>query len=77
MCVDESHLVLESFCDTDDQVVDESADCSKSGNVLSRTVVQFDVDYILLGLGEVNGQMVEVLCEFAYSSVNTVSPSAI
>jgi hypothetical protein len=75
MCVDESHLVLESFCDTDDQVVDESADSSESSNILSRTMVQFDVDYILLGLGEVDGQMVEVLCELAYSSVNTVSVS--
>lgn len=73
MCVDESHLVLESFGDTDDQVVDERADGSESSDILSRTVVQFDVDYILLGLGEVDGQMIEVLCELAYSSVNTVS----
>lgn len=73
MCVDESHLVLESFCDADDQVVDESTDCSKSSDVLSCTVVQFDVDNIALGSGKVDGQMAEVLCELAYSSVNIAS----
>jgi hypothetical protein len=73
MGVDESHLVFESLCNTDDQVVDKSADCSESGDVLSGTVVQFDIDNIFLGVGEVDCQMAEILGKFAYSSVNTVS----
>jgi hypothetical protein len=73
MCVDESHLVLESFCDTNDQVVDERADSSEGSDVLSGTVVQFNIDDILLGVGEVDRQMAEVLTELACSSVNTAS----
>ena len=67
MCVDISHLVLESLGDSDNQVVDQCADGSESGNVLSGTVVQFDVDDILLWVREVDCQMGEVLCEFAYT----------
>lgn len=66
MCVDISHLVLEALGDTNDQVVDQGTDCAESGDVLSGTVVQLDVDDILLWVREVDGQMVEVLCELAY-----------
>jgi hypothetical protein len=76
MCVDVSHLVLEALRDTDDQVVDESADCAEGGDVLSSTVVQLDVDDILLRVREVDRQMVEVLGEFAYSSVSPSCSSA-
>jgi len=65
MCVDISHLVLEALGDTDDQVVDEGSDCAEGSDVLSGTVVQFDVDNILLWVGEVDGQVVEVLRELA------------
>jgi hypothetical protein len=65
MCVDVSHLVLETLGDTNDQVDDESTDCSEGGDVLSGTVVQLDVDDILLWLREVDCQMVEVLGELA------------
>ena len=75
MCVHESHLVLEALRDTDDQVVNDCTDRSEGSDVLSRTVVQFDDDDILLGLGEVDRQMVEVLGEFACSSINIVSVS--
>jgi hypothetical protein len=68
MCVDVSHLVLEALGNTDDQVVDESADCAEGGDVLAGTVVQFDLDDILLGVGEVDCQVVQVLGEFAYSN---------
>lgn len=71
MGVDVSHLVLESFRDTNDQVVDESADSSEGGDVLSGTVVQFDVYHIFLGVGEADCQMAKVLRELACSSVNT------
>ena len=75
MGVDVSHLVLETLGDTNDQVVDESADCSEGSHVLSGTVVQFDVDDIFLGVREVDCQMAEVLGELACSPVNTASPS--
>ena len=65
MCVDVSHLVLEALGDTDDQVVDEGSDGSEGSNVLSRAVVEFDVDDILLGVREVDRQVVQVLRELA------------
>ena len=68
MCVDISHLVLEALGDTNNQVVDESADCAESSDVLAGTVVQLDVDDILLWVREVDCQMAQVLGEFAYNS---------
>jgi hypothetical protein len=65
MCVDVSHLVLEALGDTNDQVVDEGSDSSEGSNVLSRAVVEFDVDDILLWVGEVDSQVVQVLRELA------------
>jgi len=70
MCVDVSHLVLEALGDTDDHVVDEGTDGSEGCDVLSGTVVQLNVDDILLWVREVDCQMVEVLGELAYSSVS-------
>jgi len=66
MCVHISHLVLETLGNTNDQVVDESSDCAEGGDVLAGTVVQLDVDNILLGVREVDCQVVEVLGELAY-----------
>lgn len=66
MCVYISHLVLEALCDTNDEVVDEGTDGSEGCDILSGTVVQFDVDHIFLWTREVDGEMVEVLCELAY-----------
>ena len=58
MCVDVSHLVLETLGDSNDQVVDESSDCAEGSDVLAGTVVKLDVDDILLWVREVDGQMV-------------------
>ncbi len=74
MCIDVSHLVSEALGDTDDQVVDECAHSSEGSDVLSGTVVQFDVDDILLWVGEVDCQMLEVLGELACSTVTFPSP---
>lgn len=65
MCVDISHLVLVALGNADDQVVDERADCAEGRNVLPGAVVQLDVDDLLLGVREVDRQMVEVLRELA------------
>lgn len=65
MCVDVAHLILETFGDANDQVVDEGSDGSEGSNALSRAVVEFDVDDILFFEGEVDGQVVQVLREFA------------
>ena len=65
MCVDISHLVLEALGDTDDQVVDEGSDSTEGSNVLSCAVVEFDVDDILLWVGEVDCQVVQVFRELA------------
>lgn len=65
MCIDVSHLVLEALGDANDQIVDEGSDSSESSNILSRAVVEFDVDDILLWVGEVDCQVVQVLRELA------------
>lgn len=68
MCIDVSHLVSVTLGDTDDQVVDESADSSESSNILTSTVVQLDVDDLLLWVGEVDCEMLKVLNELACPS---------
>lgn len=74
MGVDVSHLVLEALGDTDNQVVDEGSDCAESGDVLSGTVVQLNVDDILLWVREVHSQVVEVLGELACPLVSPSCP---
>ena len=39
MCIDVSHLVLEAFRDPNDQVVDETFDCTESGDVFASAMV--------------------------------------
>jgi hypothetical protein len=52
MGVDVSHFVLESSCDTDDQIIDESLDRPKSSHVLACAMMKFDIHDILRGMGE-------------------------
>lgn len=70
MGVDVSHLVAETLGDTDDQVVDERADGSECGDVLAGSVVKLNVDLVLLGVGECDRQMAQVLCELATGSLD-------
>ena len=65
MSIDISHLVLEPLGHTDDKVVDEGADGAESGHALAAAVVHFDVDDILRRVREADGEMAEVLDEFA------------
>lgn len=65
MGIDVSHLVLESLGDANDQVVDEGSDGSEGSNILSGTVVQLDVDDVLLGVGEADCQVAEILLQLA------------
>jgi len=76
MCVDVAHLVFESLRNADDQVVDEGADGAESCDVLPGAVVQLDIDDILLGVGKVDGQVVEILGEFAcFPSMPALPPA--
>ena len=65
MSVHISHLVLVALGDTDDHVVDESADGSEGSDILARAVVQLNVDDILLRVREGDCQMAQVLAELA------------
>lgn len=69
MCVDVSHLVLESLCDTDDHVVDDGADSTEGSDRLARAMVEFDRNYVGLGVGEGDGKVTEVLGELACTSI--------
>lgn len=60
-----AHLVLVTLDNTRDQVVDEGADGSESGDVLAGTVVDLDADDVLGGLGEADGQVAQVFGKLA------------
>lgn len=68
MCVDVTHLVFEALGDTDNQVVNQSSDCAKSGDILAGTVMKLDLDNILLWVGEVDCEMAQVLYELSCNS---------
>lgn len=70
MGVHVAHLVLEALGHADDHVVDERAHRAQRGDVLARAMVQLDVDEALLGVGEVDGEMAEVLEELAAGALD-------
>lgn len=70
MGVDVAHLVLEALGDADDHVVDQGADGAESSDILAGAVVELDVDEALLGVGEVDGEMAEVLDELAAGALD-------
>ena len=65
MCVYVAHLVLVALGDADDHVVDDTAHCSDGCDGLARAVVHLNVDDILLGVGEADCDVLEVLGELA------------
>ena len=66
MCVDVSHFVLVTLCDTDDEVVDDGLDSAKGSDIPAAAVVDLDGDDVFLREGETDSEVREVLCEFAY-----------
>lgn len=65
MCIHISHLVLVPLRHADDQIVDDGADGPECSDVLARAVVEFDVDDVLFWVRERDGEMAEILGEFA------------
>lgn len=74
MGIDVAHLVLEALGDTDDQVVDDGADGTESGNVLAVAMVNLETDDALLDDGEVDGDVAEVLNELAAGALDGNDP---
>lgn len=70
MGIDVSHLVLVSLGDASHQVLDDGLDGSEGSDILSRSVVDFDLDDLLallvLGEREGDGDVREILGELAY-----------
>ena len=60
-----SHLVLEALGHADDEVVDECADGAEGSDIFAAPVVELDVYEVLLGVGEADVQVAEVLDELA------------
>jgi len=67
MSIDVSHLVLVSFCDTNNQVVNECANGPESSNILAIAMVQLDVNDVFRRVRERDSKMTKVLGEFAYT----------
>lgn len=65
MSINVAHLVLVAFRYANDHVVDEGSDGSERCDVLSRAMVQFDVNNIFFRVRKGNREMTEVLGEFA------------
>ena len=70
MGVDVSELVLVALGDTNDHVVDQSADSAEGSDILARAVVQLNVDALWLWVGESDSQVTKVLDELATRSLN-------
>ena len=70
MCVDVSHLVLESFRNADNQIVDDGFDCAESGDIFAGTMVEFDIDDVFAREGEADGKMRHVLDQLAFPIVS-------
>lgn len=70
MGIDVSHLVLVSLGDTDNQILDERLHGSQGSDILSRAVVNFDLNDLLvlstLGNGEGDRDVRKILGEFAW-----------
>lgn len=66
MGVDVTHLVLEAAGNTDDQVVDESADGAEGSDTLAGAMVQLNRDDVLGGAAEADSEVGQVLDELAY-----------
>lgn len=71
-----AHLVEETASNTDDQIVDESADSSESGNTLANTVVQLNRDGGLVGATEAHRKVGKILCELASGALDGDDPRA-
>ena len=66
MCIDVTHLVLESLGDTGDHVLDNRLDGSQGGDVLSAAMVQGNVDdWLSRTLGEGDVDVLEVSDELS------------
>lgn len=65
MGVDIAHLVLVALGDADDQVVDDRPDGAEGGDILAAAVVDLDVDDVLAGLREVDGDVAQALGELS------------
>lgn len=65
MGIDVSHLVFEALRYANDEVVNERADGAESSNTFAVAVVHLDVEDILLWVRKADGDVVEVLAEFA------------
>ena len=55
--VNVAHLVLVALGYADDQVVNESLDRAKCGNVLSRAMVQFNGNCVFVRVGEADSEV--------------------
>lgn len=70
MGVDISHLVLVALGDAGNQVVDERLDGSDGCDILAVAVVELDLNDVLLGMGEGDGDVAKILCELASGALD-------
>lgn len=70
MSVHISHLVLEALGHADDHVADDGADGAQRGDVLAGAMVDLDVDLVLGGRAEADGQVGEVLLQLAAGALD-------
>jgi len=65
MGIDVTHLVFEALGDTNDHVVDERAHGSETGDLFAYAMVELNLNDVLLGTSEADGEMAKVLNKLA------------
>jgi hypothetical protein len=70
MSINVTHLVFETLGDTSDHVVDQRADSTDTGNVLTETVVDNELD-LITNNGNFNVQVTEVLVKSTTGTFNS------
>ena len=64
--IDISHLIFESLCHADDQVVDDRLDGAQGCDILARAVVDFDENFVFGREREADSEVGEIFYEFAW-----------
>jgi len=65
MCINIAHLIAESFCYPKNHVIDDCSDGAKRSDGLPDSMVELNIDDVLLWVRKGDGKMAQVFGEFA------------
>lgn len=65
MCINITHLITEAFCYSNNHIVDDCSDGAEGRDIFSATMVELNVDDVLLWVGKGDRKVSQVFGEFA------------